>query len=86
MSIAVADRVVTHGPVIFQSFTFTPRLLHRTPDMRHVCFENLSLETNHIESYLDTVSIPFVKKNFEYYRNDKQLILVEYNEDIGKIN
>jgi hypothetical protein len=30
--------------------------------------------------------MPYKKINFEYYQNDKQIILVEYNEDIGKIN
>ena len=80
----VADRVVLHGPVTFQSFTFIPRLLQRIVDMRHVCFSNLPIETNHIELYIDTVSMPYKKINFEYYQNDKQIILVEYNEDIGK--
>ncbi len=84
--ILVVDRVVLHGPVIFQSFTFIPRLLQRIVDIRHICFSNLPIETNHIELYIDTVSIPYKKINFEYYQNDKQIIVVEYNEDIGKIN
>ncbi len=70
----------------FQSFTFTPRLLQRTVDMRHVCFSNMPIETNHIASYIDTVSLPYTKNNFDYYQNDKRTIVVEYNEDIGKIN
>ncbi len=82
----VADRVVLHGPITFQSFTFIPRLLQRIVDMRHVCFSNLPIETNHIEFYIDTISMPYKKINFEYYQNDKQIILVEYNEDIGKID
>jgi len=54
--------------------------------MRHVCFSNIPIETNHIASYIDTVSIPYTKNNFDYYQNDKRTIVVEYNEDIGKIN
>jgi len=80
----VVDRVVFHGPTTFQSFTFIPRLLQRIVDMRHICFSNLPIESNHIELYIDTVSMPYKKIHFEYYQNDKQLILVEYNEDIGK--
>jgi hypothetical protein len=82
----VADRVVIHGPIIFQSFTFTPRLLQRTVDTRHICFSNMPIENNHIQLYIDTVSMPYKKTNFQYYQNDKQIIVVEYNEDIGKIN
>ncbi len=82
----VVDRVIRHGPVTFQSFTFTPHLLQRTIDMRHICFSNMPYETNHILLYIDTVSMPYKKIHFEYYQNDKQTIVVEYNEDIGKIN
>ncbi len=82
--ILVADRVVLHGPVTFQSFTFTPRLLQRTIDLRHICFSNMPIETNHTELYIDTVSMPYKKMNYEYYQNDKQIIVVEYDEDIGK--
>jgi hypothetical protein len=82
----VTDRVVLHGPITFQSFTFIPRLLERIIDIRHICFSNLPNEINHIESYIDTVSIPYKKINYEYYQNDRQIIVVEYNEDIGKIN
>jgi len=84
--VLVVDRVIRHGPVSFQSFTFTPRLLQRTIDMRHICFSNISCETNYIPLYIDTVSMPYKKLHFEYYQNDKQTIIVEYNEDIGKIN
>jgi hypothetical protein len=83
--ILVIDRVIRHGPVTFQSFTFTPRVLQRTIDMRHVCFSNMPCETNHIPLYIDTVSMPYKKLDFEYYQNDKKTIVVEYNEDIGKI-
>jgi len=54
--------------------------------MRHLCFLNMPCETNHITLYIDTVSMPYKKLDFEYYQNDKQTIVVEYNEDIGKIN
>jgi hypothetical protein len=54
-------------------------------DMRHVCFSNMPVETNCISSYIDTVSKPYTRDHFEYYQNDKQIIVVEYNEDIGKI-
>ncbi|CAF2431942.1 unnamed protein product [Rotaria sp. Silwood2] len=77
-----ADRVIHHGSITFQSFTFMPRLLQRTVDMRHVCFINMSIETNRIPLYIDIVSKPYKKNHFEYYQNDKQTILVEYNEDI----
>ena len=80
------ERVVLHGSIKFQSFTFTPRLLQRTIDKRHVCFSNLPIEIKHVLSYIDTVSMPYKKTNFQYYQNDKQIIIVEYNEDIGKIN
>ncbi len=53
--------------------------------MRHVCFSNMPIETTHIPIYIDTVSMPYKRQNFEYYQNDKQTIVVEYNEDIGKI-
>jgi hypothetical protein len=46
----------------------------------------MPIETNHIASYIDTVSLPYTKNNFDYYQNDKRTIVVEYNEDIGKIN
>jgi len=78
----IADRVVLHGPVTFQSFTFTSRLLQRTVDMRHICFSNMPIESDRIELYIDTVSIPYRKINYEYYQNDKQIVVVEYNEDI----
>ena len=29
--------------------------------------------------------MPYKRNHFEYYQNDKQTIVVEYNEDIGKI-
>ncbi|CAF3434900.1 unnamed protein product [Rotaria sp. Silwood1] len=77
-----ADRVMDHGFITFQSFTFIPRLLQRTVDMRHVCFINMSIETKRIPLYIDIVSKPYKKSHFEYYLNDKQTILVEYNEDI----
>ncbi|CAF1605170.1 unnamed protein product [Rotaria magnacalcarata] len=77
-----ADRVVQHGDATFQSLSFIPRLLQRTVDMRHVCFINVSIETKLIPLYIDIVSKPYKKKHFEYYQNDHQTILVEYNEDI----
>ncbi len=85
MILVVVDRVIRHGPVTFQSFTFTPRLLERRIDLRHVCFLNMPIETNHILLYIDTVSMPYKKTHLEYYQNDQQTILVEYNEDIGKL-
>jgi len=80
----VVDRVIHHGPITFQSFTFTPRLLQRTIDLRHICFSNMPIETIRIPLYIDTISMPYKKTHFEYYQNDKQTIVVEYNEDIGK--
>ncbi len=80
----VVDRVIHHGPITFQSFTFTPRLLQRTIDLRHICFSNMPIETIRIPLYIDTISMPYKKSHFEYYQNDKQTIVVEYNEDIGK--
>ncbi|CAF4503322.1 unnamed protein product [Rotaria socialis] len=77
-----ADRVVQHGDATFQSFSFIPRLLQRTVDMRHVCFINVSIDTKLIPLYIDIVSKPYKKRHFEYYQNDQQTILVEYNEDI----
>ncbi|CAF1179585.1 unnamed protein product [Adineta steineri] len=77
-----ADQVITHGSVTFQSFTFTPRLLQQTIDTRHVCFSNIPIITNRLTSYIDIVSMPYTKNKFEYYQNDKQIIVVEYNEDI----
>ncbi|CAF1016189.1 unnamed protein product [Rotaria sordida] len=76
------DRVIDHESITFQTFTFIPRLLQRTVDMRHVCFINMSIETNRIPLYIDIVSKPHKKTHYEYYQNDKQTILVEYNEDI----
>lgn len=83
--ILVPDQVLLHGPITFQSFTFIPRLLQRTIDTRHICLSNLPIETNHLESYIDIISIPYRKSNFHYYQNDKQMIIIEYNEDIGKL-
>jgi hypothetical protein len=45
----------------------------------------MPMDTNLIEWYINTVSMPYRKIHFEYYQNDKQIILVEYNEDFGKI-
>ncbi len=84
--ILVSERVIRHGEITFQSFIFTPRLLQRTIDMRHICFTNMSIEINRIPLYIDTISMPYKTNHFEFYQNDKQTILVEYNEDIGKIN
>jgi hypothetical protein len=81
---SVTDRVLRHGPATFQSFVFTPRLLQRTADMRHVCFANMPTEIRHVTLYIDTVSKPYRRANFQYYQNDKQTIIVEYNEDIGR--
>ncbi|CAF3811897.1 unnamed protein product [Rotaria sp. Silwood1] len=78
----IVEQVVLHGPITFQSFTFTTRLLQRIVDKRHICFSNIPIETTYIKSYIDTVSMPYTKKTFEYYENDKQTILIEYNEDI----
>ncbi|CAF3599964.1 unnamed protein product [Rotaria sordida] len=78
----MAERVALHGSITFQSFSFTSRLLQRRVDKRHICFSNIPIETNHIISYIDTVSMPYMKNNIEYYQNDKQIIIVEYNEDI----
>jgi len=83
--ILVSERVIRHGEITFQSFIFTPRLLQRTIDMRHICFTNMSIEINRIPLYIDTISMPYKTNHFEFYQNDKQIILVEYNEDIGKI-
>jgi hypothetical protein len=83
--ILVSERVIRHGEITFQSFIFTPRLLQRTIDMRHICFTNMSIEINRIPLYIDTISMPYKTNHFEFYQNDKQTILVEYNEDIGKI-
>ncbi|CAF3380217.1 unnamed protein product, partial [Rotaria sp. Silwood2] len=33
---AISDRVALHGPITFQSFTFTSRLLQRIVDKRHI--------------------------------------------------
>lgn len=81
-----AERVIRHGPAAFQTYTFTSRLLQRTVDMRHVCFLNVSIDSKRIPLYIDIVSKPYKKVHFEYYQNDKQTILVEYNEDIGNWN
>lgn len=83
-SFIVVDRVIHHGPTTFQSFTFTPRLLRRTIDSRHLCFANMSLDHTRVPSYIDTVSMPYKTSRFHYYQNDQQTILVEYQEDIGK--
>lgn len=80
----VTDQVLLHGSVIFQSFTFIPRLLQRTVDMRHICLSNIPIETNHLESYINKISIPYKHIHFDYYQNDRQIIVIEYNEDIGK--
>lgn len=82
--IKVAERVATHGPIKFQSFIFTSRFLHRFIDKRRVCFSNIPMELNKISSYIDIISIPYKKLNIEYYQNDKQRLIVEYSEDIGK--
>lgn len=52
--------------------------------MRHICFLNIPFDSNSIPLYLDTISLPYTKSHYEYYQNDKQTILVQYNEDIGK--
>ncbi|CAF4719725.1 unnamed protein product [Rotaria socialis] len=78
----IAERVNQHGPIKFQSFTFTPRRLQPIIDKRHVCFSNIPIDTNHILSYIDIVSMPYKAANFQYYENDKQTTIVEYNEDI----
>ncbi|UJR22381.1 hypothetical protein I4U23_025443 [Adineta vaga] len=78
----IADRVALHGSVTFQSFTFTPRLLHQINDMRHICFSNILPGSKRIASYIDTVSVPYKKNHFTYYQNDQQIIVVEYKEDI----
>jgi len=82
----VVDRVVQHGPVNFQSFTFTPRLCHRMIDLRHICLSNLSIDSNQIPFYIETISTPYQQKHFDYYFNDQKTIIVEYNEDIGMNN
>lgn len=84
MFILVTDRVIHHGLVTFQSLTFTSRLLQRTIDRRHVCLSNMPLKRDHIDLYIDTISKPYKKLNYESYQNDLQMIVVEYNEDIGK--
>ncbi len=76
--------MIRHGPVTFQSFTFTPRILQRAIDLRHICFSNMPIGTIPIPLYIDAVSTPYKKASFEYYQNDKQTIVVEYKEDIGK--
>ena len=76
--------MIRHGPVLFQSFTFTPRLLQRSTDTRHLCFANISFDITRLPSYIDTVSMPYKKRHFDYYQHDQQTILVEYQEDIGK--
>ncbi|CAF1004064.1 unnamed protein product [Adineta steineri] len=78
----ITERVIRHGPITFQSFTFVPRLLQRTIDMRHICLSNISIEITHIPLYINTVSMPYKINRFEFYQNDKKTILVEYNEDI----
>ncbi|CAF1633437.1 unnamed protein product [Adineta ricciae] len=78
----VADRVVHHGPVTFQSFTFNSRLLHQISDVRHICFANIPPESERIGSYIDVVSRPYKINQFTYYQNDPQMIVVEYNEDV----
>ena len=77
-------QVVNHGSVTFQSFTFIPRLLQRTMDRRHVCLTNLPDESNSIESYIDRICKPYEKLRFDFYENDSQMIIIEFNEDIGK--
>ncbi|CAF4969610.1 unnamed protein product, partial [Rotaria socialis] len=67
----IAERVNQHGPIKFQSFTFTPRRLQPIIDKRHVCFSNIPIDTNHILSYIDIVSMPYKAANFQYYENDK---------------
>lgn len=81
----VTDRVLRRGPISFQSMKFTSRLLKRTSDLRHVCFANLPLENRHHIHYIETVSMPYTRHGFQYYQNDKQTIVVEYNEDIGTL-
>ncbi len=82
--ILVTDRVILHGPVTFQSFTFTSRLLQRTIDRRHLCLSNMPLKRDRIDLYIETISKPYKKINYEYYQNDPQMMIVEYDEDIGK--
>ena len=45
----------------------------------------MSNDINHIRSFIDSISKSYPIKHFEYYQNDQNTILVEYNEDIGKI-
>ncbi|CAF0732105.1 unnamed protein product [Adineta ricciae] len=78
----IVDRVVNRGPVIFQSFTFTSRRLQRTIDSRHLCFLNMSINASHIPLYIDTVSMPHKTNHFDFYQDDQQTIVVEYNEDV----
>jgi hypothetical protein len=44
----------------------------------------MPLKRDHIDLYIDTISKPYEKLNYESYQNDLQMIVVEYNEDIGK--
>lgn len=53
-------------------------------DRRHVCLTNLPDESNSIESYIDRICKPYEKLRFGFYENDSQMIIIEFNEDIGK--
>ena len=82
--VLVADRVIHHGPVTFQSFTFNSRLLQQISDVRHICFANIPPQSERIGSYIDVVSRPYKISRYTCYQNDPQMIVVEYNEDIGR--
>ena len=80
--ILATNRVIHHGPVTFQSFTFVPHLLQRTFDRRRVCFMNMPAD---VTSYIEMVSLPYTTKQWDYYQEDRNLLVVEYNEDIGNL-
>lgn len=83
---SVVDRVVAHGCVTFQTFTFIPRLLQRTIDRRHLALSNLPLTSHELDLYIEKISPSSRKFTWEYYQNDPGIILIEYDDDIGKRN
>ena len=82
----MVDRVVSHGSVPFQSFTFIPRLLQRTIDRRHLGLNDIPANCNEIDLYIEKISPSSRKFTWEYYQNDPGIILIEYDDDIGETN
>ena len=80
--ILATNRVIHHGPVTFQSFTFVTHPLQRTFDRRRVCFMNMPTDAT---SYIEMVSLPYTIKQWDYYQEDRNLLIVEYDEDIGNL-